>query len=110
LLLLKKEKPPHERLILEVQHVEAAFEKFAISPECDNALTIEFNTICIATTIFVKCNNPDCEFLAYTPGHCGKTTIHEGDGYERMTDHALNILYVLSFISMGDAILKLEGS
>jgi hypothetical protein len=28
--------------------------------------------------------------------------MHAGDGYERMTDHALNVLYVLGFISMGE--------
>jgi hypothetical protein len=41
--------------------------------------------------------------MSYSPGKCAKTTMHPNDGYERMTDHALNVLYVVGFISMGDA-------
>jgi hypothetical protein len=97
------EKPSHERVLVEVQHVAGAFAKFSKCPECGGAMNLDLNTICIATSIFIRCHNPDCEFIAYTPGQCTKTTMHKGDNNERMTDYALNVLYVLGFISMGDA-------
>jgi hypothetical protein len=40
--------------------------------------------------------------MSYSPGQCAKTTMHDDDGYERMTDQALNVLYVLGFITMED--------
>jgi hypothetical protein len=40
--------------------------------------------------------------MSYSPGQCAKTTIHDDDGYERIMDQALNVLYVLGFITMGD--------
>jgi hypothetical protein len=100
---LLKEKPMHERVLLEVKHVELAFEKFSRCPECSKPLHLELRTICIATGMSIQCHNPECEFIAYSPGKTAQTTMHSGDGYERMTDHALNVLYVLGFISMGDA-------
>jgi hypothetical protein len=103
--LWRKEKPPHERVLLEVKHVEEAFENFSKCPECDGALQIVLNTICITTSIIISCRNPDCEFVTYSPGgQCAKTTMHgDNDKFERMTDYALNVLYVIGFISMGDA-------
>jgi uncharacterized protein with PIN domain len=103
ILLKNKEKPMHERVMLEVKHIELAFEKFSKCPECGKGLVLQLNTVCIATAMSIHCNDPECDFIAYSPGYCAKTTMHGGDGYERMTDHALNVLYVLGFISMGDA-------
>jgi hypothetical protein len=101
-LLRHKEKPMHKRVILEVRHVEQAFEKFCRCPECGNPLLLQLETVCIATRIVMHCHNRDCTFMSYSPGPCAKTTMHEDDGYERMTDQALNVLYALSFITMGD--------
>jgi hypothetical protein len=100
-LLKHKEKPMNERVILEVRHVEQVFEKFCRCPECGNPLLLQLETVCIATRIVVHCRNEDCTFMSYSPGPCAKTTMHQDDGYERMTDQALNVLYALSFITMG---------
>jgi hypothetical protein len=103
MLKLRKEKPPHERVLVEVQHLQDAFAKFCICPECEEPLAIDLLTVCITTSIEVKCNNPDCDFMVYEAGKCARTTIHQDDNFDRMTDYALNVLYVLGFISMGDA-------
>jgi hypothetical protein len=99
----RKAKPKHKRAILEVSHVKEVFEKFGVCPECGGQLTIEVPTICITSSLFVSCKNEHCEFVGYTGDTpCAKTTMHEGDNYERMTDYALNVLYVLGFVSIGD--------
>jgi hypothetical protein len=100
---MKMEKPMHQRVIVEVRHIEQAFEKFARCPVCDKPLVLQLETVCIATGITVHCNNAECDFISYDAGYCAKTKMHASDGYERMTDQALNVLYVLGFISMGDA-------
>jgi hypothetical protein len=51
--ILLKEKPLHERVILEVKHVEQAFEKFSKCPECGQSLLLQLNTVCISTGITV---------------------------------------------------------
>jgi hypothetical protein len=95
-------KPPHERVILEVAHVEEAFERFSRCPECGSGLSIELRTICITSSIVVTCKNLHCEFVGCSGSPCAKTTMYEGDNYERMTDYALSVLCVLCFVSMGD--------
>jgi hypothetical protein len=47
MLLLKMEKPMHERVMLEVQHVELTFEKFSKCPDCHKPLTMQLNTECV---------------------------------------------------------------
>jgi hypothetical protein len=103
MMKLKNEKPPHERVIVEVQQLQDAFAKFCVCPECEEPLAIDLLTVCITTSIEVKCNNPDCDSIAYEAGKCARTTNHQDDNFDRMTDYALNVLYVLGFISMGDA-------
>jgi RNA polymerase-binding transcription factor DksA len=95
-------KPTHQRVILEVAHVEQAFERFSRCPECGSDLSIELRTVCITSSILVTCKNVECEFVGFSGSPCAKTTMHEGDNYERMSDYALNVLYVLGFVSMGD--------
>jgi hypothetical protein len=101
---LKMEKPMHERVMVEVKHVESVFEKFCNCPECDGPMELKLDTVCIATDISVRCHDAACSFLSYKPPQSmKKTTMHVEDGFERMTDYALNVLYVVGFISMGDA-------
>jgi hypothetical protein len=101
--LWQKEKPPHKRVIMEVLHVHEAFDKFAKCPECMGPLVLDLTTVCIATSIGISCRNPNCKFMSYSPeGGIAETTMHQGNNFKRMTDYALNVLYVVGFISMGD--------
>jgi hypothetical protein len=50
------------------------------------------------------CNNGDCTYQSNLD-RPSPTTMHDNDkynSYERMTDYAANVLYVLGFISVGD--------
>jgi hypothetical protein len=103
LLLSRESKPLHQRVIVKERHIETAIEAFSRCPECNGPVKADCNTVCITTAISVSCKSKGCDFVGYTPGQCAKTTMHEGDNYERMTDYALNVLYVIGFISMGDS-------
>jgi hypothetical protein len=64
---------------------------------------LRFRASALQAVSFVSCENDQCEFVGYTgDGPCAKTTMHEGDNYENMTDYTLNVLYVIGFVSMGD--------
>jgi hypothetical protein len=47
------------RIVLE------AFEKHCVCPLCGEELEPELKTVCIATTIRMKCLNPECSYLFY---------------------------------------------
>ena len=96
-------KPTHTRVILEVSQLEQVFQNFPC-PECGGDLELTLQTVCIATHIQFSCNNKECSYVSSNDKPC-TTTMHSEDrgDYERMTDYAINVLYVLGFISMGDA-------
>jgi hypothetical protein len=64
---------------------------------------LKLRTVCIASNIELVCSNMDCSYICDFQRPIG-TTIHAEDkhAYERMTDYAVNVLYVLGFISVGD--------
>jgi hypothetical protein len=64
---------------------------------------VTIRTVTLASSISIECTNEECGFL-YHPETPAGTTIHleRNDNFERSTDYAINVLYVLSFISMGD--------
>jgi hypothetical protein len=59
--------------------------------------------VCIATSFILSCTNKECKFL-YRSDPPAATTVHalQDDNFERSTDYAINVLYVLGFISVGD--------
>jgi hypothetical protein len=97
------DKPTHTRIILEVVQLEEAFKNVPCS-ECGETIQLEIRTVCLASSIRLVCNNVNCSYVSQLNGPC-KTTMHEDErcSYERMSDYAVNVLYVLGFISMGDA-------
>ena len=65
---------------------------------------MNLRTVCIATSIELVCHNKDCSYVSDF-ARPSLTTLHsdkEDKNYERMTDYAINVLYVLGFISVGD--------
>jgi hypothetical protein len=103
-VVVAKKKPTHSRVILEVAHLERAFQNFPC-PKCSEPLELKLRTVCIATNIDLVCNNKDCSYTCDLERPM-PTTIHDEEefsgSYERMTDYAVNVLYVLGFISVGD--------
>jgi hypothetical protein len=60
--------------------------------------------VCIASNIELVCHNKNCSYICDF-ARPSPTTLHIGEqvkNYERMTNYAVNILYVLGFISVGD--------
>jgi predicted RNA-binding Zn-ribbon protein involved in translation (DUF1610 family) len=98
----KAVKPMHSRVILEVAHIENDFAQLGC-PNCGQAIKVSLRTVCITSSIGFECLNEDCGYLFHaTP--LAATTIHleRNDNFERSTDYAVNVLYVLGFIAMGD--------
>lgn len=50
---------------------------------------------------FLSCTNEDCAYIYHSPPPAA-TMLHTEDNFERMTDFAVNVLYVLTFLSIGD--------
>jgi hypothetical protein len=95
-------KPVHNRVLLEVDQMESLFGQIACR-ECGEAVKMTVKTVCIASSIGIECMNESCGFIFHPPAPAA-TTIHlaRGDNFERSTDYAVNVLYVLGFMSMGD--------
>jgi len=77
-----------------------------MSPKCTSGLVATFPTCCLATGLRLQCSNEFCCFVDVQrptlsadvplPDDCGSPLI------ERSTDYAINILYVLGFLTSGD--------
>jgi hypothetical protein len=99
----KAQKPSNSRVLLEVAQLERVFHNFGC-PVCGSEVVVKLRTVCIASSLGIECTNTEtCKWFLH-PEPANATTIHEvdEDNYERMTDFAVNVLYVLGFISMGD--------
>jgi hypothetical protein len=67
-------------------------------------LELKLRTVCIATNIKLICNNKECSYVSQfsRPSPTGLHGDEREKNYERMTDYAANVLYVLGFIGVGD--------
>jgi hypothetical protein len=100
--VVKPTKPANTRVLLEMEELLKAFEQVGC-PKCGSPIAMKARTVCIATSIGLECTKEKCEFL-YHGGMPAPTTMHADleDSFERTTDYAINVLYVLGFISLGD--------
>ncbi|MGL5934520.1 MAG: hypothetical protein ACRCZI_02740, partial [Cetobacterium sp.] len=96
-------KPKNARVLLEVGMLEEAFSEYPC-PKCSEFLELKIKTVCIASSIDLVCNNEACSYVCEFKKPT-TTKIHEADKgkYERITDYALNVLFVLGMVSVGDA-------
>jgi hypothetical protein len=99
------EKPSNTRFILEVAQLDKIFDELGC-PKCGQPLVLNLQTVCIATHIGIECSDKEgCKYFLH-PQTPSETTIHWNDAVrdkrERNTDFAVNVLYVLAFIGMGD--------
>jgi hypothetical protein len=100
--VIAKKKPSNARVILEVSHLEEVF-KDSTCPECNGKLELKLRTVCIASCIELNCLNKDCPCICnYSKPSTTKIHDNERYQYEKMTTYALNVLYVLGFMSVGD--------
>jgi hypothetical protein len=102
-LVKETTKPPATRVILEVDALTKAFEANAICQECAGSVSLDVNTMCLASSLVVTCDNVNCGYVFHGE-QPAPTKVHEEtlDKRERSTDYAVNVLYVTAFLSMGD--------
>jgi len=96
-------KPPATRVILEVGSLIKIMDELCQCQDCGGPLEIEIKTTCVASHVKAMCKDPVCGYILHSEPPA-PTTIHESnnDNYNRNTDYAINVLYVLGMICNGD--------
>lgn len=94
-------KPPASRVILEVSCLSGMLQKLCQCPLCGGQLSMSLKTVCLATSIIMTCGMRKCGFIYYSDPPA-PVNIESKDNRERMTDYAINVLYVVGFLSVGD--------
>ena len=99
-------KPPHTRVIIEVNVSQALVNDYLKPcPTCGRStLAISFPTTCVASGCLISCLHEFCTFAALAPPAVSNVPLdsHASDKVKRNTDHAANILFVLGFVASGD--------
>ena len=98
---VEAKKPKATRVIIESKSLKSLESVFQC-PKCNSAIDIDLKTCCIATKVEVKCCSTECGFKFTDEPE--KTSVHaeKEDNIERMTDYALNVLYVTGIMACGD--------
>ena len=94
-------KPPSTRVIVEVESVTTSFEKHCRCLECGGPVEMTMRTIFIATSLMITCKDPKCAYVFHSIPPA-LVDVESSDNHERSTDYAVNILYVIGFLSCGD--------
>jgi hypothetical protein len=98
----EQQKPSHTRVITEVKALLEAFQ-LCRCPKCGEALEPELKTVCIATSFRLSCTNKKCTYVLHSDAPAPTSIDTEPDDMrERMTDYAVNVLYVVGLTSCGD--------
>ena len=93
------------RIIVECKQVKNMLEKHVFCPLCKGPVIASLPTCCLATSIRIQCTNELCTFVdVERPSFTDFELPHDAGSplIERVTDSAINILFVLSFICSGD--------
>jgi hypothetical protein len=78
-------------------------EKHTRCKDCYGRMRASMNTLCIATNIVLSCEDSKCGYMFHSeaPAVAGQGT-ESLDNRRRSNDFAINVLYVLGFLSCGD--------
>jgi hypothetical protein len=98
-------KPKHTHAILEVVGLMDTLVAHCRCPCCDAGMNPSLSTLCLSSTITLECSNEICGCVhrctdsaqAKVGSQVNRTVTHN-----RSTDYAINVLWVLGFISVGD--------
>jgi hypothetical protein len=98
----KPVKPCNNRVLLELNQIDGVIGQLACG-NCGGKLQAIVRNVCLASSLGIECINEECGFMIH-PQAPAATTIHHarGDCFERSTDYAVYVLYVLGFLSVGD--------
>jgi hypothetical protein len=94
-------KPDPTRLFLEYQSLKKCMEKNCRCPKCNGPVEMKVKTLCLACNVMVCCLDTDCGYVDVSELPA-TAEIGLSKDRERTTDFAINVLYVLGFISCGD--------
>jgi hypothetical protein len=97
----KTQKPPASRVIVEVDALKETLEKNSRCVECGGHIVTELKTTCLATSILLACKDESCGYIFRSQAPAG-AGLGNDDKRERTTDYAINVLFVLGFLSSGD--------
>lgn len=101
----EEEKPSTKRAILEVAPIAKIFSEHSKCPLCGKKLDLQFESVCLATSVTVTCSTRGCGYVAHgDPPAKANIQVRNFpfDSRERNTDYAINIIYALGIISVGD--------
>jgi hypothetical protein len=93
-------RPPASRAILEVDALSEAMEKHCKCCHCGGPMTMSMKTTCLASSIVLTCSSRKCHYIYSQPPT--PVMVESKDNRERSTNYAINILYVMGFLSVGD--------
>ena len=102
---------PPTRIIIEVDQLKRTLEEFSLCKVCQGPMDVSLNAkgFGLATKIELSCLNPDCTFVHHGQEPAAtKVHVNNHDGYDRLTDYAVNCIYVISFIASGDGPTEAE--
>ena len=103
--VFEEEKPATKRAILEVDSLNKLFEKHCVCPVCKKKLTLSVDSVCLASSLSAVCGTRGCGYVAHgdPPAQASiRVRNFAFDRRERNTDFAINIIYALGIISVGD--------
>ena len=101
----RRVKPPDSRVILEVNPLKGIMERHIVCPKCASAVKVSFPSKCIATSIRIDCIDDMCDYVEVEKPVSASPALADDAGsasISRNSNFAINILYVLSFLSKGD--------
>lgn len=92
------------RLILEAHPLKCLLERNIRCKKCGSRVLVKYTTLTVSSFMSVHCASKKCSFIDYMDSpQAAQVKLPAGSrNLPRNTDHAINILYVLSFLMSGD--------
>ena len=95
--------PEQSRVIVESQPLAALMERHIRCPDCGSSVKVSFPSKMIASTIRIDCIDQSCGFVDLEKPTAASPELPEGSrNIKRNSDAAINILFVMAFLSKGD--------
>ena len=92
------------RVILESRPLKELIERNSRCLKCGSKVEVNFQHVTIATSVSIACSSTKCSRIDYIDGlQKASVKLPEGSNrIERNTDYAVNVLYLLGFLTSGD--------
>lgn len=92
-------KPSASRVLLDVNLLEDFVEKHTRCLHCHGPLDLSIETVCLASRLKLTCSSCEVDFESMSPSQRNHV---RPDKRNRSDDYALNVLFVVGFVSCGD--------